>query len=260
MKPICNALRAPMALALGSVALATTLSAGEPVQNLAKELVELRSEVEALHAKLDDKKDSVKAKLKSLQMQTAEIEANIRREDTRLKQLQNNIDKVREENRAKSEKSTVYKPMVLSTVDALKAHISKGMPFKRNERLAALGEIKTQLLSDVISPEKAINRVWSFLEDEMRLTRENGIFKETVMISGEPRLADVARLGMVMMYYKTSDGKTGYIRKSGNDWSYEPAKNELEGEQIAYLFDSLKKQIRTGFFTIPNTLPAMEVR
>ena len=71
---------------------------------------------------------------------------------------------------------------------------------------------------------------------------------------------DVARVGMVAMFFKTSDDAYGYVTRQNGDWAYVITEDGDEKEQIAGLFDAFKKQIRTGFFTIPNQLPKMEIQ
>lgn len=232
----------------------------DSVTNLTEELIELRSEVEALHAELDEAKEELKSKMKSLAMQKSELEANIRREETRIKQLDDNINKQRALIAKKSEGSRKLVPMIVEAADLLEKEIKASLPFKKQERLNALEEIKTGVQTSQFTPEKAANKLWAFYEDEIRLTKENGIFRQTITLDGEDRLADVARVGMVAMFFKTSDDAYGYITRKNGDWEYAIAEDSNENEKIAGLFDAFKKQIRTGFFTIPNQLPKMEIK
>lgn len=236
-----------------------TLFAADPVTNLTKELVDLRNEVEELHALLDEEKDALSSKMKSFSIQKSELEANIRREETRIKQLKQNLDKVKSESAKITEKSAKLKPVVLASIDAIRSYIESSMPFKRKERLEALGEVEARIQSDVVTPEKGANQLWALFEDELRLTRENGIYKETVQIDGENRLVEVARLGMMMMFYKANEDETGFVRKINGKWEYVKGTAE-EGEYILALFDGIKKQIRTGYYTVPNALPVEGTR
>lgn len=238
----------------------STLSAADSVTNLTEELIELRSEVEALHAELDEEKDNLKSKMKSLAMQKSELEANIRREETRIKQLDDNIKKQRDLIAKNSEGSRKLVPMIVEAAGMLEKEIRDSLPFKKQDRLNALAEIKTGVQTSQFTPEKAANKLWAFYEDEIRLTKENGIFRQTVTLDGESRLVDVARVGMVAMYFKTSDDAYGYVTRQNGGWAYVVTEESDEHEQIAGLFDAFKKQIRTGFFTIPNQLPKMEMK
>jgi predicted RNase H-like nuclease (RuvC/YqgF family) len=230
----------------------------DSVTNLTEEVITLRSEVERLHSELDDEKEALKSKIRSLALQKSELEANIRREETRIKQLQDGIAKQKELIARNSSGSLKLVPAVLAAAEALEDVVEQSLPFKKTERLNAIKEIATQLQSSLITPEKAANRLWAFCEDEIRMTKENGIFRQSVTLEGEERLVDVARIGMVAMYFKTGDDVMGYVQKSNNAWSYRLAESSAQKEQIATLFDAFKKQIRSGFFTIPNTLSETE--
>lgn len=226
--------------------------------NLAKEIIDLRSEVESLYAELDDEKEGLKSKTKSLVSQKNELEANIRREETRIKQLDESIKKQRDLIAKNSSSSKKLIPLIVESIEILEKEIKSSLPFKTSERLEALENIKTGVKTSQFTPEKALNKLWAFYEDEIRLTKENGIFKQTVIIDNQEKLADIARIGMVAMYFKTADGVYGYVQKQDGNWVYVVTKDKKETEEIAVLFDAFKKQIRTGFFTIPNQLPKTE--
>ncbi len=236
-----------------------SLSAADSVTNLTDELISLRAEVEALHADLDDEKEAIKSRMKSLAMQKSELEANIRREETRIKQIESGIAKIKETIAQNSSGSQALIPIVITAAESMEAIVQTSLPFKKSDRLEALKGIKSDLQSGLITPEKAANKLWAFYEDEIRLTKENGLFRQSLTIDGEERLVDVARVGMVALYFKSGDGQMGYAKKEATGWVITTTESSSDREQIEGLFDAFKKQIRTGFFTLPNTLPKMEI-
>ena len=253
-------IQSPFVTVLTSVFyLLAPLQAADSVTNLTDELISLRAEVEALHADLDDEKETLKSRMKSLAMQKSELEANIRREETKIKQLESSIKKIKATIAEKSSGSEVLTPIVLKAARELEAVVQDSLPFKKSERLSALGTIASDLKSGLTTPEKAANKLWAFYEDEIRLTRENGIFRQSVTIDGEERLVDVARVGMVALYFKSGDEQMGYAVRENGGWTIRTTEDSGDREQINALFDAFKKQIRTGFFTLPNTLPKMEM-
>ena len=96
--------------------------------------------------------------------------------------------------------------------------------------------------------------MWAFYEDEFRLTRENGIHAQTISLEGAEVLADVAKVGSMMLFFRTADGRMGAARKAGAEWRFEVASDEADRQRIAAWFDSLTKQIRQGWFELPNTM------
>lgn len=221
---------------------------------LAKELIRLRSEVEQKNSEVENKKQEMKARAKTLAIQKAELEASISKEQMRVKQLEQSLSKKRSVVASSDTDSSVLKKPVIDAIVSLRSLIAEQIPFKTSERLKELEDLKNGMESGQISPYSAVARLWSFVEDELRITRENGIFRQTVTVEGKDMLADVARIGTVMMFYKTSDGKTGYVKKNGTSFEYVPYSLKSQTEQVLVLFDQLKKQIRTGYFEIPNAL------
>lgn len=81
------------------------------------------------------------------------------------------------------------------------------------------------------------------------------VYAITILLNGEKVLADIAKLGMVFMFFQTKDNQSGMARRSADGgWVFETASDSADRERIRTLFDSLKKQIRQGYFELPNPL------
>jgi hypothetical protein len=115
-------------------------------------------------------------------------------------------------------------------------------------------DISRDLAGRKITSQHAINRLWAFLEDEMRLARENAVYSQTIDLAGEQVLVEVAKLGTVLMYFKTRDDRYGQAVSQNNNWRFELLEDEQQSQAVATLFDSLIKQIRQGYFTLPLNL------
>ncbi|MEM9532017.1 MAG: DUF3450 family protein [Pseudomonadota bacterium] len=229
-------------------------STADEIDELAKRLITLRTEVEELNQELDILKEEHRADMASLAAQKTELSANQSRLETQVQQLQQKLDENRAEAAEAGVDNDVLLPAVQLAISELQAYILASMPFKRDERLAELDEIRVQLETNVIPPNRAANRLWALYEDEIRLTRENGIYSQTIELNGERLLADVAKIGTVMMYFRTADERYGQVSRNGERWQYALVDDPNAQVQIANLFDSLQKQIRQGFFELPNTL------
>jgi len=107
----------------------------------------------------------------------------------------------------------------------------------------------------VITAQRGINRLWAFIEDEIRISRENAIYSQSVMIDGRNVLVDVAKLGSVMMFFRTRNMEYGRAIYTSKGWRFELLDSNTDKEQVARLFDSLRKQIRQGYFELPASLP-----
>lgn len=226
--------------------------------NMVESIMKLRSDVEMLYSKVQEKKDTHKAQIKSYAIQKADLEVQINRQETTEKQLSLKIQNTRKEIQQLASKNEDIKPLLLVAIEQLKTQINAGLPFKLKQRNADLDKIKSQLEANLITQETALSRVWSSYEDAIRLTRENGIFKQQVTINNEPKLCDVVKLGSIMLFFKTPDGMVGYASKNNHQHRYELATKEREKTQIKGLFTAMKKQIRSGYFTLPGALVLME--
>ncbi len=250
-----QALSFVLASALAAVSHAQT-GEGE-LDALAERLIQARAQVEELQSELDIQREEHKGKMAYLSAQITELEANQEREELRIRQLEQELDKLRTDAEAAGVDADSLQPTVLAVAGNLRTVVEQSLPFKRQDRLSELDEIVTQMEAGVNTPQRAVNRLWAFVEDELRISRENAIYSQTIELSGQPVLADVAKLGSVALYFRTRDDRYGMAQPLADGWSWAVVEGAAEQEQIANLFDALRKQIRQGYFELPNALPAL---
>jgi len=218
-----------------------------------KSIMELRSDVESLYTQIDDNKEAYRSQMKSYALQISDNEAQINRQETSLKLTQQNIEKTEKKLEEMGSTSVDLKPIVNEALDTLEKEIKAGIPFKVEERVAALHQIKDDLKNGNISQEKALALTWASYDDTLRLTKEIGQSKQEITLDGKATIAKIAKIGSMMMFFATPDDRVGYVKQEGNAYSYVVADGS-QRDQIIDLFDSLQKQIRTGYFTLPNAL------
>jgi len=218
-----------------------------------KSIMELRSDVESLYTQIDDNKEAYKTQMKSNALQISDNEAQINRQETALKLTQQNIENIQKKLEEMGSATVDLKPIVNQALDALEKEIKAGIPFKIEERVAGLHQIKADLKNGNISQEKALALTWASYDDTLRLTKEIGQFKQEITLEGKETMAKIAKVGSVMMFFATPDDRVGYVKQEGDKYSYVVA-DGTQRDQIIDLFDALQKQIRTGYFTLPNAL------
>ncbi len=244
-------------LALTVAAVGHAQTDGNELDTLAQRLIAARAEVEELQSELDIQREEHKGKMAYLSAQATELEANQEREELRIRQLEQDLDKLRTDAEAAGADAESLQPIVQQVVDKLRTTVAQSIPFKQQDRLAELDEVIAQMEAGVNTPQRSINRLWAFVEDEFRISRENAIYSQTIQLNGQPVLADVAKLGSVALYFRTRDNRYGLARPAAGDWVWQVAEDADEQQQIEELFDALRKQIRQGFFTLPNALPVL---
>lgn len=239
------------ALAVTTMLASTSVYAKD---NMVNSIMKLRSDVESYYTKIDENKDAYKAQMKSYTMQITDNEAQINRLETAIKLAEQNIEKTQADIQTFTSKGEDLKPLIGNAIALLVREIKAGIPFKVDERIAAAIKIKSDMTEGSITQEKAMALVWANYDDALRLTKEIGLFKQDIQLDKETTLAKIAKIGSVMMFFATPDDKVGYVKKEENDYRYVVEDDEAERAKIVHLFDSLQKQIRTGYFSLPNAL------
>ncbi|TNE84873.1 MAG: DUF3450 family protein [Deltaproteobacteria bacterium] len=231
--------------------LAIPAAHAEDASEYAARLAELRADVASLNEAIEMEKEDQRGQLRGLDAQKAELQAQIRREELRVRQLQEAVAERETLLADDSESADELVPVITATLTALKTSVNEGLPYRVSERLAAIEELETKLADGSLRPQRAAARTWQFVEDELRLTRENTLDRQIIEIDGEDALVEVARVGMVAMYFRTDDGRVGRAVGSAGNWSFETYAKGATSERVEGVFDALTKQIRAGWFELP---------
>lgn len=242
------------------VAFGPSATLAESGAGLATALVELRSEVERLTDGLEDARRTRRSQAQGFAARKAQLEAELQREELRVRQLREARDRKRAQIEAAKADDAALLPVVKGGAEALRAHIARSIPFRRDQRREAVEQIEAKLAEGLLTPRAALSRLWALVEDELRMTRDTGLYRETLDIDGEPMMVDVVRFGAVGLYLRAGDGRVGTVSRVGGAWRTTLLDGEAEQARVNALFDGFKKQIRVGFYTLPNILPAPEDR
>jgi len=245
MSPSLRAAAAGLALSFSASAVAA-----DDYQAQAERLASLRAEVEALSSELTADKEEARGRQRAIEAQKVELEVQLRRQELRLERLVAEEEALRAAIAGGGEASPEVRAVVMRGIGALEAEVHAGLPFQTEARLQALDELRGKLAADTVAPEQAAARLWAFAEDERRLSRENALARQVIEWRGEEVLVDVARIGMVALYWQAPDGAVGIARRDGDRWQW----SELHGgdaESASELFTALEKGIHSGWFSLP---------
>lgn len=233
--------------------LSTSLQAKSD-EDMVKSIMKLRGDVESLYTQIDENKESYKAQMKSLALQNADTDAQINRKSTSIKLAELELQKIKLKIANTTTKNYELKPLIDEVYSNLENSIKTGIPFKIEQRLSGIKKIQNDLHENTITQERALALLWASYDDNIRLTKEIGLFKQHIKIEDKKILAKIAKLGSVMLYFQAPDKRVGYAVKQGDSYGYKVVSNEDDIKKINNLFDALNKQIRTGYFSIPNAL------
>lgn len=248
-------IKIPTVTLLITALLFTPIVTASNLENLAQSLAKIRGEVEELQSQLDIEKEKHGSRMSALSSQLADLSVEERRQKISIEKLQHSIEKISESSQQAALSGENLKPVLLKTLAIYKRYVQKGFPFKVADRVTAIDDLTNNIVNDLVDPNRAVNQLWSLFEDEIRLSKENGLYQQTIMLDGEKILADIAKLGTVFLYFQTKDNRAGMARKHPDiGWKFVTVDSTSDSERIAKLFDSLKKQIRQGYFELPNPL------
>lgn len=232
--------------------LVTAASAQQDTEAMAETLIQLRGEVEDIQSELQIQQAEHAQSMAYLNTREVELTANLDRELLQIKQAESDLANIQEKIKALGIDSKHMAPEVLTMIEHVSVVVDSGIPFKQQARKEVLLTIKRQLNSNKMTAQQAINQTWAFIEDELRLSKENGLYSQTINLDGHETLVEVAKLGTVLMYFRTKQNKYGHSFLDKNDeWSFKLLDSESEQQTVATLFDSLQKQIRQGYFELP---------
>jgi hypothetical protein len=234
--------------------LSSTASAGTDFDQFATQLTDLRKEVQKLNEDIAQSQEDTSSQLRSLRNRTADVELESQREELRKQQARQALQAIQKTIQTADLLRETIAPALNEGLSQLKQYVEAQLPFKQKERLAQVAKLEKQIVDGLIPTDKAANRLWGIFEDELRLTRESGLYKQPVLIGQSEYLADVVRIGMLAMFYRTDEGKFGRIVRREGDWKNEELSSEEDLRMVDSLFDQFRKNIRVGYFNIPNVL------
>lgn len=238
---------------LAALSFAATASAEEPagLDARAARVSELRAEVAALQDQIQEEREDTSARLRALDAQQVDLEVQVRREELRMKQIDDVLLRQQQSVVDDAGLEDQVRPVVLDALAEVRAHVADGMPYRLAERLGALDELRVGVEGGELPPTKALARLWAFIEDEHRLSRENALDRQPIPLDGTEVLAEVARLGSVAMFWRAPDGRVGMVVRTAQGWSWTPIPDRSGTIAVESLFDALRKGIRTGWFELP---------
>jgi hypothetical protein len=241
-----------MALSIGQ---AGATPADQSIKKRARELVSWRSKVDALDAQLRAERVNALSNLKALSARERELTLLLDAEKVRIKALEGRLAKAKTQKQKQSALSGTLRAALERSIALLKKTVQKSLPYRLQERLAAIDELSRRLGSGRLDAESVAMKLWRLLEDEIRLTMlvEGG---EVAVRLGDrkqqERLVHVVRIGMLTLFTHTQEGVFGrLIRDASGHWKHLPVVGKAELASVKALFRALHKQVREGAFVLP---------
>lgn len=225
---------------------------GKNYFELSRKIATLREKVEESNNDLGDIRELYSSELRSLTLQKAELEATIRKEEIKNKEMKRKIFLLKAKTKKNGQENNELLPIVITSCEQLISYIESSIPYRKKDRIESVQSIITELNKGDISSQVALSRLWSAFEDERRFTRDNQITKETMEYQNKKFLAEKLKLGTMALYFQLENGVTGKVISENREWKYIAFTEEAEIDAAKKLFDGFKKQIKTGEYLIPS--------
>ena len=238
---------------LAVVLLTAPALAGEDER--AGRLAQLRADVAELSEQIDLARDDQRARLRALDAQKTDAQLQARRSELRLSELHRFTEERRAALLSEDNTGDALTPVIEAALDDLRVSVRGGLPFRTAERLAALDDLAAKLDQGVLRPQQGAHRTWQAYEDELRLTRENALDRQVISLNDHEVLVEVARVGMLAIYFRTESGVVGHAVQIDGAWSWQTYADSTQIQQVERFFDALEKQIRAGWFELPDLIP-----
>lgn len=230
------------------------------LDNLVQNIIKLRGDLEGLDARIQRLESEHEARMSSLAQREGELAAQTERQELNMKQLERKLVDLRGQSDKAGVAARQLTPALKAAIDGVRQYVQTSLPFKRSERLAVLDDMLAQLDRGTLKAPRLANRLWSFYSDELRLTGDSAVYRQPIVIQGQERLVDVARLGMMSLYFRGDDGRFGYAARAGDDWIYRYLSAGAPTDEVAALFGALRKQLDTGFYRLPYPIAARSLQ
>ena len=220
--------------------------------DIQEELIKLRSQVQLEADSLDAEKKSINASIQSLTVEKGELESQKKLLTQANRQYSKSLKEKEQIMGGEELKDFAgYAEMGDTGVKSLLEYFEAAVPFKSLKRKERLLKIQSKYTNKELTVAEYFEKYWSVLQDEIRLSENVEVQKDSILIEGVEHKVKVLKLGMYGLYFKTLDGRLGYADKEGSKWSFKFFTNSTDSKNAELLFSAKEKQIKGGKYDLP---------
>jgi DNA repair exonuclease SbcCD ATPase subunit len=155
---------------------------------------------------------TVLKEIEGLRVYNAQLERQIRNQETEMANLNTSIEEVTLIERQIS-------PMMEAMLASLDDFIRQDVPFLHNERQDRIARLQEMMGRADVSPSEKFRRVFEAYQIENDFGRTIEAYEDTLPVNGSERDMFILRIGRVGLYYQTKDGSlSGMWNQSTSSW------------------------------------------
>lgn len=151
-------------------------------------------------------------KTQQLKVYNKELSQIVDQQQQRKAQLEQRIDAV-------GDLREDIEPLMLRMIDSLKRFVEADLPFKKNERMQKIAELRQAMADPDTGVAEKFRKVLAAYQREAEYGRTIGTYRGELTFSGKQRLVEFLRIGRVMLFYITpDDAAVGYYDPDAGQW------------------------------------------
>jgi small-conductance mechanosensitive channel len=125
-------------------------------------------------------------------------------------------------------------PLLLQMTDSLTQFIKLDIPYRQDERLAGVQQLRARVSSATVPVTEKFQDVVKAYQDEIAAGRTVEAFRGEVSDAGKSRTVNFLRVGHLLLAYQTLDkSETGYWDKDGHKWQVDNSYKNAVADAIA---------------------------
>lgn len=215
-------------------------------------LSELRQNVETLSSQRQSEQKKMNLEIESLTSRKAELEQQLSRERLKNQILLGKKDLNQKLNQVQKQNSK-NQQWIEKWIQELYHYVDTGLPYQKEKRLAALDNLKHRLHQSE-AHEILVQDIWKLTENELEITRTNTFELGSITISNQEETAEIVKLGMFKLFFKTSHGQRGFAKFDNQKWTMQV----LDNQELIVAIDNIIAQVRqqkgSALISLPKEL------
>jgi hypothetical protein len=144
-------------------------------------------------------------------------------------------------------------PILTKMLASLEQFIQADLPFKRQERLESIGDLKALMLNSEAANSDRFRNIMDIYNVEIEYGDTYEAYPDSVSIDGVDTPVDMLRVGRLALYYQTKDQKnSGMWDRASNSWV---ALDSSHNREIRKAIKVAAKTIAPELMNLPISAP-----
>lgn len=233
------------------VSLTISQSHADSWEALVTRLTQTRADLETLSKEAESIAREKQTDLDQWSQRRAEAEGHVQREKMRHLQMSEKLKSLEGRVKVSGKADPQAQKKLLTWIQSFEESVVATIPFSRDNRLKSLENLRERLAKNHEPVEFIFADFWAFVELELKLAQTNEYRIVDVVIAGQKRKCEVARLGLMALFVVTPKGQTLKATKEGGQWKWKDIESSAEQSSVISLINNLKKKNDSGIYQLP---------